>query len=178
MRQRKDFGTRVFVFALAVLVVSALSLGVVLATSPQDDGRINQVHHFGGDALYCVDANGLSTNQYADFAAFRLLNISGSILWEVSAETLSEALATPDQGVLIAQGSGSFGPAWLWGVAPTGSDPVFTFMGYDEYGKSNSMTFTGCQSVGPEEEGAAASSSGGGGDDGGGPNETPEAPNS
>ena len=172
MRQRNNFGIRLLVFALAVLLVSALSLGAVLATSPEDDGRINQVHHFGGDALYCMDANGLSTNQYADFAAFRLLNISGSILWEVSAEAVTEALATPDLGVLIAQGSGSYGPAWLWGVAPTGGDPVFTFMGYDEYGKPNVMTFTGCQPVGPEEEGAAASSSGGGDD---GPSETPEA---
>jgi hypothetical protein len=164
MKQHKHLSIRLL--ALAVLVVSALSLNAALADLP-DDGRINLVHHFGGDALYCVDANGLSTNYYADFAAFRLLNISGSLLWEISAETVSEALATPDQGVLIAQGSGSYGPAWLWGVAPTGGDPVFTFMGHDEYGKSNSMTFTGCQSVGPGEEGAASSS-------GGGPKETPE----
>jgi hypothetical protein len=58
------------VLARFVLMSVALLLvftGVSLVAGEdlvQPDGRLNQVAHFGGDAIYCVDDNFVSTNNF------------------------------------------------------------------------------------------------------------------
>jgi hypothetical protein len=118
----------------------------------QPDGRINQVAHFGGDSLYCVDANGSPTNDYAALAAFRVLDISGQDLWELSAEEVAASLAALDatgEDQIIGTGAGSYGTATLRLLANEGGTPSFQFAAYDEYGKLNTLEFQGCGPVGP-----------------------------
>jgi len=88
-RSRKYALLSMLALALVILLAS-----VTLADLP-DDGRINVVHHFGGDALYCVDRNMNPTKQYSDFGegGFRLLNTHGQVLWFVPASVVDVAAA-------------------------------------------------------------------------------------
>ncbi len=132
-------------------------MGVAL-TAAQDlihpDGRLNQIAHFGGDAFYCVDADKNPTNDLEAFeedGGFLLLDANGQELWFVAAADVAEAVATLEadsEPVLIASGQGSYGPVELY-VYLAGDEPEFVFIGYDEHGKSNSLTFRGCSPVGP-----------------------------
>ena len=120
----------------------------------QPDGRLNQVAHFGGDALYCVDVNFVATTNYPemlDDGGFRLLDSKGQVLWFVPASqivaAIEESLATGG-GVLVAEGQGTYGPVRL-DTYFDGTDQVFVFSGYDEFSKPNSLTYRGCAPVGP-----------------------------
>jgi hypothetical protein len=120
----------------------------------QPDGRINQVTHFGGDALYCVDRNFVATNQYSDFGqgGFRLLDSKGQELWFVPAADVAAAVAEAKEtgkGVLVASGRGTYGPVTIHTYVTGEGDDYFVFSGYDEYGKPNSLTFKFCIPVGP-----------------------------
>ncbi|MBC7811507.1 MAG: hypothetical protein H7175_10185, partial [Burkholderiales bacterium] len=59
-------------FLAMIALIASLLAGVVVVSAVDpfpglpNDGRINIVHHFGGDALYCVDANGNPTDQFSD----------------------------------------------------------------------------------------------------------------
>lgn len=145
---------RLLIFILALLLVMT---GTTLASAQNPvhrDGRINQVAHFGGDALYCVDRNFVPTNQYSDFGdgGFRLLNMSGQELWFVPAAQIAIAVAEAKetgQGTLVAEGQGSYGPVRIHVYVTAAGDDYFVFTGYDEYGKQNSLTFKFCIPVGP-----------------------------
>jgi hypothetical protein len=141
----------------AFLIVS----GATLAGAQDlvhDDVRINQVAHFGGDALYCVDSNKVATTNYPemiDDGGMRLLNSKGQELWFLPAEdilvAIAEALDT-NSAVLAGEGAGTHGPVRLYVYSDDGINPVFVFSGYDEYGKPNAFTFIPCIPVGPSPE--------------------------
>ena len=119
-----------------------------------NDGRINRVHHFGGDALYCVDRNYIPTHQYADFGqgGIRLLDIRGQERWFVPAAVIhaaTELALQTGQGQLVATGQGTYGPVNLWTYTQPNGDIFFIFNGVDEYGKPNSMEFKFCLPIGP-----------------------------
>jgi hypothetical protein len=146
---------RFYVLAcLLVVLVSGISL-VSAQELVSGDLRINQVAHFGGDALYCVDTDFVATTSYPETTTdggFRLLNSEGQELWFVPAEVINAAVAearTSGKGVLVAEGRGSFGPVALYTYV---IDDVehFAFAGYDEFGKPNSLDFTFCTPVGPD----------------------------
>ncbi|MBI1257212.1 MAG: hypothetical protein GC204_07050 [Chloroflexi bacterium] len=144
---------RKWVFAVMPLLL--IGIIVVLARQiAQADGRINEVAHFGGDALYCVDANHNPTDQLptTDPKGFRLLNMNGQELWYVPGHDVEAALAKSVIGgdwELIAEGSGSYGPVSLHTYNVGGPNGIFyVFTGYDEHGKTNSLTFQSCR-VGP-----------------------------
>lgn len=131
-----------------------------LDTLLQPDGRINQVAHFGGDSLYCVDENGNPTNEYDSMAAFRLLDIGGQDLWNVSAEDVAASLAALEasgEDQTISTGAGSHGTATLTLLANDGT-PSFQLVAYDEFGKLNTLEFQGCRPVGPSAPGTTQSS--------------------
>jgi hypothetical protein len=75
-----------FVFLVIILAWRGLA----------SDDRINQMHHFGGDAPYCYPTYGC-----------RALDMYGQFLWEVPQRAIDRA---------IADGSGL-------GIAPNDSDP-------------------------------------------------------
>lgn len=133
---------------LMILPVFILVLGISFALAQQPDGRINQVAHFGGDALYCLDANYRVTVQYpSSEGGFRLLNKDGQELWFVSYTEVAAALDEAVPGgapVLVASGQGSYGPTELYTFEVGRDDVYFTFTGYDEHGKTNSLTFKFC----------------------------------
>ena len=140
----------------ALLILAAVSFVFPLALSAQDlaDGRINVVHHFGGDALYCVDRDNHPTGQYSDdgLGGMRLLNSSGSELWFLPAADIAaavEAARTSGGGVLAGSGQGTYGPVWLYTYIDTTDNVKFVFSGYDEHSKINSLEFTYCEQVGP-----------------------------
>lgn len=140
----------------ALLVLSGASIASAQETI-SGDLRINQVAHFGGDALYCVDANIIATTSYplaTTVGGFRLLNSNGQELWFVPAADLQaaidESIAT-GKGILVGQGQGTYGPATLYTYF-NGITQVFEFAGYDEYAKPNSLTFNLCTPVGPNPE--------------------------
>lgn len=142
--------------AVGLALIAGLVLGLSLAAAQglvQPDGRINQVHHFGGDAFYCVDRNFNPTHQYSDFGegGFRLLNLHGQELWFVPATLVAEQMAdvTAGGGVLIASGPGTYGTFYLWGFRDEAGDDFFQLTGVDEYGKPNTMEFKFCIPVGP-----------------------------
>ena len=140
---------------LTLIMVGILSvLFSQVALALPDDGRINLVTHFGGDVLYCVDNDFNPTNHYPDLeqGGFRLLDSNGKALWFVAASQIiaavQEAQAT-GASVLVAEGTGTYGSVQLHTYATGESHNNFIFTGYDEHGKSNSLTFQGCTPVGP-----------------------------
>jgi len=163
MHARSLFSNRrqgwVIVFSILLTVVVIGGLGAALVVGEEDlvqpDGRVNQVMHFGGDALYCVDRNFEATNQYSDFGqgGFRLLNQHGNELWFVPALDISAAVAeakTTGDGVLVGEGLGTYGPVSIWTYVTSARDDYFIFTGFDEYHKPNSLTFKFCIPVGPD----------------------------
>ncbi len=97
------------------------------------DGRINAHHHFGGDALYCNDADGCE-----------LLNMNGESLWKVAQSAIDEAMTTAcetRQAQMIEAGAGTYGPATLEIACYEGLEPALTLIGMDEWGKTNAMQF-------------------------------------
>lgn len=147
--------TLLLVTVLASVLVFGIS--VALADLPQPDGRINQVHHFGGDALYCVDENKNPTSQYSDFGkgGLRLLNQDGQELWFLPSAVIDEVAAQSEasnQMLLVAEDTGSYGPTSLYVFMAEEGGITFIFSGYDEHGKQNSITFKFCEPVGPAVE--------------------------
>ncbi len=146
---------RAFITCLGALIL--ILTGATLAAGQgmvQPDGRINQVAHFGGDAFYCVDSSFISTPNYPemiDGGGFRLLNSGGQELWFVPAAdilaAITESLAN-ETAVLVAEGQGTYGPVRLYTYFD-GNAQQFVFSGYDEFGKTNSLTFVPCTPVGP-----------------------------
>ena len=116
------------------------------------DGRINQLAHFGGDALYCIDDafNPTINVSPSGIQGFRLLDIHGQVLWTILAADIAAAIEAVEAGAasaLIGTGSGTYGPTALYVTFATNGG-TFLFTGYDEYGKPNSLTFHGCTPVG------------------------------
>jgi len=153
---------KTLLLAMIALIASLLAgVVVVSAVDPfpglPNDGRINVVHHFGGDALYCVDANGNPTDQFSDnnLGGIKLLNIDGQQLWFVSAADIEAAIllaeATPGLGVEVITAPGSYGPSFLYVFADQEEDGIikFQFTAFDEWGKTNTMEFKFCEPVGP-----------------------------
>src|SRR5690554_6888977 len=107
--------------AVGVLVLAAL-VGVSVVIAPQlvhGDLRINQVHHFGGDAIYCVDRDLNPTTQYSDdgLGGFRLLNLQGQELGFIPAEQIhqtTEMALASGGGVFVGSMQGSYGPFNIW----------------------------------------------------------------
>ncbi|MCC6802331.1 MAG: hypothetical protein IT319_05570, partial [Anaerolineae bacterium] len=132
-------------------VLLLLVVGTVVLAQ-QSDGRINQTAHFGGDALYCVNKNYVPTVQYPiSEGGFRLLDMHGQELWFVPAADVAKALTTAVPGgapVLVAIGHGTYGPTSIHTYEVGTDDVYFIFNGYDEHGKSNSLTFKFCIPVG------------------------------
>jgi hypothetical protein len=140
---------RRFVFVVSfVVIVLLLIIGFSSILAQQSDGRINQTAHFGGDALYCLDGNYQVTVQYpSSEGGFRLLNRNGQELWFVSYTEVAAALeiATPGGApVLVASGWGTYGPSEIYTFEVGKEDVYFTYTGYDEHGKPNSLTFKFC----------------------------------
>ncbi len=122
----------------------------------QADGRINQVAHFGGDAIYCTNSALNPTNDLSvmlNGGDFRVLDIHGQPLWTVPADQIAAAIAQQQasgQGVEVGTGNGSYGPVSLWVIGTDESgNPLFQFNGVDEHGKSNSLEFNRCTPVNP-----------------------------
>jgi len=135
----------------AILLVMALGITVVVGQQlVQKDGRLNQITHFGGDALYCIDEANNVTNNSATFDHFLLLNKDGQPLWTLSREIVEEGLGQIRPGgtaVLLGAGQGSYGPVEMYGNAADDGSPYFIFIGYDEHGKENRLIFYACTPV-------------------------------
>jgi len=116
--------------ALGICLILLFALQVALAEAT----RINQVHHFGGDALYCDQDQGCW-----------LLDKNGNLLWELSQEALDAAMATACEtgtSQFIEAGMGTYGPSVIGVSCYVGFDPFLTYVGYDEWGKINEMQFS------------------------------------
>lgn len=152
MNPSKQLTRKLAVIVLPLLFIVGVSF-VLAQQLVQPDGRINQVAHFGGDALYCVTNDRSPTTQFPETGSigFRLLNLSGQELWYVPSEDVAAILAaiTPgDAPKLIATGTGSYGATAIYTQIQESGRRFFTFTGYDEHGKSNSLTFEDCTPVG------------------------------
>lgn len=141
------------ILLLAFVAVTLVSASLLMANP--DDGRINIVAHFGGDAIYCVTASGYPTGDLASAdGGFRVLDIDGQLLWSIPADVITAAIADASlmsNGVRIADGFGTYGPATLY-VAVVEDTPIFTYVGTDEYGKQNQLEFRNCEPVGEREK--------------------------
>jgi hypothetical protein len=138
---------------LAVALLIGISL-VAAENEVQPDLRLNQVAHFGGDAFYCVDNYLNPTQQYSELSGggFRLLDQHGQVLWFVPAATIDEATQqalNTGEYTLVAEGAGTYGIVSVYTFRNDAGDILFTFNGYDEWGKPNSMTFKFCEPVNP-----------------------------
>lgn len=115
-----------------ILTVFALLLGII-GTNVMADSRINVVHHFGGDALFCNEELGCWA-----------LNMDGERLWEVDQATIDAAMtAACDSNAAqqVEAGQGTYGPMTLE-VNCYGEDGASVkLIGYDEHGKPNEMSF-------------------------------------
>ena len=122
---------------LSKKLMLVLMVGVVLAAGAfsvmAQDGRINVVHHFGGDVLYCNLEDGCS-----------MVNMQGELLWEVSEADIDAAMATAcetREAQIIEPGNGTYGPATLEIACYEGYEPSLTLSSWDEWGKPNAMQF-------------------------------------
>lgn len=119
-------------FKVLSLLVLLILVGVQGAFA--EDNRINQVHHFGGDALFCDSEVGCY-----------LLNAAGEQLWDVSQAAIDAAMATACEtgtSQFIDAGIGTYGPNTLIIHCYAGMEPGLTLNGYDEWGKLNEMQFS------------------------------------
>jgi hypothetical protein len=135
-------------FSLLLIVGFILLTVGTIVLAQQSDGRVNPNTHVGGDALYCVDENYAPTLQLPlTEGGFRLLNKNGQELWFVPAADVAAALAIATPGgspVLIAAEAGSYGATELYTYKGGAGEVYFVFIGFDEHGKSNSLTFRSC----------------------------------
>ena len=84
---------RGLVLGASLLMILLMGLSAVMAQSlVQPDGRINQIAHFGGDALYCMDASDNVTNDSSTFDYFLLRDQNGQPLWTLSKEKVELGL--------------------------------------------------------------------------------------
>lgn len=116
----------------AALIVLLLIAGVQVTLA--EDNRINQVHHFGGDALFCTTDDGCY-----------LLNAAGEQLWNVTQEAIDAALTAAceaGESLFIDAGIGTYGPNTIGVSCYEGMEPTLQFYGYDEWGKPNTMPFS------------------------------------
>lgn len=152
MSNSKPVSRNAFIITAALLVVLMLGISTVIGQQlVQADGRLNQITHFGGDALYCMDASDNVTNDSSTFDHFQLLSASGQPLWSLSRQIVEEGLGQIRPGgtaVQLGHGQGSYGPVDLYGNAADDGSPYFIFIGFDEYGKENRLIFYGCTPTG------------------------------
>lgn len=147
--------------ASLVIVFGCMVLGALLMVNifgvqaQEDDLRINHFHHFGGDVLYCLDGNRSQTTTFfipGEGGGFQLVDINGQELWFVDEEVVYDAIAAAkanNSTELVAIGLGTYGEVSLYVFIGENDTPYFTFNGFDEYGKPNSMTFRFCNPVLP-----------------------------
>lgn len=115
---------------LGVAFIVLVAVVALMASSAMADARINVVDHFGGDALYCNQADGCWA-----------LNADGNQLWSVPQADIDSALQTAcDSGVAqhIEAGNGTYGAMTLVVTCP---DSII-LVGYDEWDKQHVMNFT------------------------------------
>lgn len=139
----------------AALLLMVIFIGVTAVSAQQNlihsDKRLNQIADFGGDALYCIDGNQSPTNDTKGWDHFQVLNRNGQELWTLDRTTVEEGLGQIGYGkppVLLGNGQGTYGEINLYSNANADGTPYFIFMGADEYGKPNMITFLGCTPVG------------------------------
>lgn len=148
---------RTLVLGVVVLVLGIMATAALADDLVQPDQRVNQVVYFGGEALYCVDGDFEPTTNYGEMVTggFRVLDESGQELLFVpysdvaAAVSESQALA---QGVEVASGQGTYGPAALYAYSEAAfPDTVtFTYTGTNQWGTQESLTFTNCFPEGPD----------------------------
>ncbi|MCC6804272.1 MAG: hypothetical protein IT319_15430 [Anaerolineae bacterium] len=152
MSTHNPLSRRSLILGASILIVLVLGLSAVMAQQlVQPDGRINQIAHFGGDALYCMDESDNVTNNSATFAYFLLRDKNGQPLWTLSRDIVEEGLGQIRPGgtaVQLGHGQGSYGPVDLYGNAADDGSPYFIFIGFDEWGKENRILFYACTPVG------------------------------
>lgn len=97
------------------------------------DGRLNQVHHMGGAAIYCVDLQGRPTMDYRE-GGLRVTDNTGQEMLFIPAATIDEVGTAPAQNTLLGQ------TERMW----YGNVPIAVYRltsgelqmnGMDEYGK-------------------------------------------
>lgn len=113
-----------------------ITIGILLAISMvvAADDRVNQAHHFGGDALFC-DMN----------VGCWMLDSSGTELWAVSQSTIDDVMTLACEtgtSQVIEAGVGTYGEFWIEVSCYEGVDPSLTLVGYDEHSKINRMQFS------------------------------------
>ncbi len=114
---------------LVVSLILVFSVSAVFA-----DARINVVHHFGGDTLFCTNVDGC-----------KLLNKNGETLWQVEQSVIDAAMADAcetRQPQFIEAGEGTYGPNVLELACYEGMGKSLNLTGFDEWGKPNSMKFS------------------------------------
>ncbi len=146
--------THKFFTRRSLVLIAGLMLTLVMGFSlaqAKSDGRLNEIAHFGGDTLYCMDSSNNVTNDSSTFAYFLLLDENGQPLWTLDRATVELGLGQIDlkpTAYLLGQGDGTYGPVYLYGNAAQDGSPYFIFVGFDEWGKENMFTFYGCTPTG------------------------------
>lgn len=147
------FNLGVFALIFAVVAIAALS-GAMATQALEDDGRINLVHHLGGDAVFCTGANNVASDSYVN-GGIQLLNSNGQQLFFVPAATIDAVPEMPLVDTRIAQGWGTFGPVELWRL----TNGNFSLVGQDEHSKPFSFQWTACEQIGADPGNSNTSSS-------------------
>ena len=152
MTTHSSVSRRGLVLGASILIILIVGISAVVAQQlVQPDGRLNQIAHFGGDALYCMDEQDNVTNDSSTFAYFLLRDENGQVLWTLSKEAVELGLGQitlAKTTFLLGEGDGTYGPVYLFGNAAEDGSPYFIFIGFDEHGKENRLIFYGCTPTG------------------------------
>ena len=122
---------------MKISVLLAFCLMLIGSSVMADDGRINRPpYHFGGDTLFCTEADGCT-----------LLNKDGHEVFNWPHTAIADAFGRVDKSGQNAKvnpdGKGTYGPMQLWAVPTDNKDGnhQLCLIGYDEWGKQNNMCF-------------------------------------
>ncbi len=127
-------------FGLCLIVFTAILL--VQATVAASDGRINEVDHLGGMAVYCVDENKNPDTHYTD-GGIQVLDQDGGEVLFVSNETIVD-VDVPETNTLLGEADLFQGPLSLYRL----TSGEFQLNGVDEHSKPFEFVWEECTPVG------------------------------
>ncbi|MBE2182731.1 MAG: hypothetical protein IAE89_04830 [Anaerolineae bacterium] len=128
-------------FSSLCLIIIASVMLVQVGMAASGDGRINEVDHLGGLAVYCVDAHMNPASAY-NAGGIRVLDGNGDEVLFVTHETIVE-VDIPETNTLLGEANAAYGTLALYRL----TSGEFQINGVDEFSKLFEFIWRECTPV-------------------------------